>query len=72
MSIGVVLTDDDLVAVRKLYANRWTADIKNWKERDTSYCIWIVTCPNQNNTYITETGQSLADTIKKVLERVQA
>ena len=71
MSIGVILTDDDLMAVRKLYATRWTADIKNWKERDTPYCIWTVTCPNRNNTHITESGQSLADTINKVLDRVQ-
>ena len=67
MSIGVTLTDKDLEAIRKLYTIRWSADIKNWKERDTDYCLWIVTCPDQRNTSITETGQSLSDTIERLL-----
>ena len=70
MSIGVTLKDEDLEAVRKLYALRWTADIKNWKERDTDYCLWIVSCPDKGNTIISETGHSLSDTIERLLNRV--
>ena len=70
MSIGVTLKDEDLEAVRKLSALRWTADIKNWKERDTDYCMWIVSCPDKRNQILIETGQSLAKTIDILLERV--
>lgn len=70
MSIGVNLTEEDLQAVRKLYATRWAGDIKNWKERDTDYCLWIVSCPDKNNGIISETGQSLAEVIDNLLERV--
>ena len=70
MTIGVVLTDDDLQAVKKLYATRWGGDIKNWKDRDTDYCLWIVSCPDRNNAILSETGQRLAEVIEKLLERV--
>ena len=69
MSIGVNLTNKDLQAIKKLYSTRWGGDIKNWKERDTDYCLWIVSCPDKRNQYITETGQSLADTITRLLEK---
>ena len=69
MSIGVNLTNEDLQAIKKLYSTRWGGDIKNWKERDTDYCLWIVSCPDKRNQYITETGQSLADTITRLLEK---
>ena len=70
MSIGVNLTEEDLQAIRKLYCLRWTGDIRNWKERDTDFCLWIVSCPDKNNSILTETGQSLAEVIEKLLERV--
>ena len=70
MTIGVNLTDEDLQAIRKLYATRWSGDIKNWKERDTDYCLWIVSCPDKNNNILTETGQSLAEVINTLLCRV--
>jgi len=69
MSVGVNLSDKDLDAVRRLYKVRWSADIRTWKERDTDYCLWLVSCPDKNNQYITETGQSLSDTITKLLEQ---
>ena len=69
MSVGVKLTNTDLQAVKKLYEVRWSAEIKNWKERDTDYCIWIVSCSTLKGEFITETGQSLADTIEELLER---
>ena len=49
MSIGVDLTEEDLQAIQKLYRVRWTAEIKNWKERDTYFCLWLVNCPNEHN-----------------------
>ena len=70
MSVGVKLTQIDLQAIKKLYEVRWSADIRNWKERDTDYCLWTVSCPDKKNSYITETGTSLADTISTLLERV--
>ena len=70
MSIGVNLTEEDLQAVKKLYSTRWAGDIKNWKERDTDYCLWIVSCPDKNNEIISETGQSLAEVIETLLKRV--
>ena len=69
MTIGVYLTDKDLQAIKKLYQVRWAADIRNWKERDTDYCLWLVSCPDKNGDYITETGQSLADTINVLLDK---
>jgi hypothetical protein len=70
MSIGVELSDEDLEAIRHLYKVRWTANIHTWKERDTDYCLWFVSCPNLTGSFITETGNSLADTIYKLLEKV--
>ena len=69
MSIGVDLSDEDLEAVRRLFNLRWGGDIKNWKERDVDGCLWLVSCPDKSNNIITETGQSLADTINTLLER---
>mgnify|MGYP001247643782 CR=1 FL=1 len=69
MTIGVNLTNEDLQAVKRLYKTRWGGDIKNWKERDTDYCLWVVSCPDKNNGIITETGQILAEVIEKLLER---
>ena len=46
MSIGVNVTDEDLQAIRILYKVRWSAEISNWKERDTDYCLWKVACPD--------------------------
>lgn len=70
MSIGVDLTEEDLQAIQKLYRVRWTAEIKNWKERDTDFCLWLVNCPNEHNEIMTETGHSLAEVIDAILQRV--
>jgi len=69
MILGVVLTTQDLEAIRELFEKRWMADIKNWKERDTDYCMWFVRCPDKRGSYITETGISLAETIDRVLRK---
>ena len=69
MTIGVQLTQEDLKAVEKLFKVRWAAGIRNWKERETDYCIWLVSCPDKKGNYITETGQSLADTINVLLDK---
>ena len=69
MSVGVNLSFDDLQAVLRLYNLRWWAEIKNWKERNTDYWLWLVSCPDNRNNIITETGQSLGDTIDKLLHR---
>ena len=68
--IGVILTEADLQAIKKLYEVRWSANIQNWKERDTDYCLWSISCPNRVGHFITETGQSLSDTVEKLLARV--
>ena len=70
MSIGITLTDEDLQAIKRLYKLRWGCNIQNWKERDTDYCMWIVSCPDKRNQILIETGQSLAKTIDILLERV--
>ena len=69
MSIGVNVTDEDLQAIRILYKVRWSAEITNWKERDTDYCLWKVACPDTTGHILVETGQSLAETINRLLER---
>ena len=70
MIIGIRLSTNDLQAIAKLYAVRWSATIKNWKERDTDYCQWIVTCPDLKGSWITRTGISLADTITELLKEL--
>ena len=70
MSIGVELSYEDLEAVRYLYRVRWTAAITTWKERDTDYCMWFVRCPDQKGNFVTEAGNSLADTIDRLLAKV--
>ncbi len=69
MSIGVILTEDDLAAIKQLYILRWSAEIRNWKERNTDYCLWKVSCPDRKGQYITESGQSLAKIIYILLKR---
>ena len=68
--IGVELSDGDLEAIRVLYRRRWSAEIYNWKERDTDYCMWFVRIPDNNNQLILETGQSLEETIYRLLLRL--
>ena len=70
MSIGVILTDEDLQAIKRLYNVRWGGNILNWNVRDSDYCMWIVSCPDKRNQILIETGQSLAKTIDILLERV--
>jgi len=70
MSIGIELSNKDLEAVSQLYRVRWTAEISNWKERNTDYCMWFVRCPDKEGNFITETGQSLSETIYNLLKKV--
>ena len=67
MSVGVSLSNDDLIAIKRLYEVRWSGDIKNWKERGTDYCLWFVSCPNSKGQTISATGQSLAIVIDNLL-----
>ena len=69
ITVGVVLTEDDLKAVEKLFKVSWAASIRNWKERGTNYCMWVVSCPDNKNTWITETGVPLVEVISKLLSR---
>jgi hypothetical protein len=71
MGIGVHLSTEDLDAVRELYGSRWGGDISNWKERGTDYCLWKVSCPDDRNRVITETGRDLSEVIGKLLSRIQ-
>ena len=68
--IGVELSDGDLEAIRVLYRARWSAELYNWKERDTDYCMWFVRIPDNGNRLIVETGQSLEETIYRLLLRL--
>ena len=65
----MTLTDEDLQAVGKLYRLRWAATIRNWKERDTDYCLWIVECPNKDNVICIESGTRLSKVIDKLLAK---
>ena len=71
MTIGVQLSSKDLQAVAKLYRVHWSATIRNWKERDTDYCLWMVSCPNRKNTWITRTGTSLEEVITNILRELR-
>ena len=70
MSIGVELSDKDLEAIRYLFRVRWDAEITNWKERGTDYCMWFVKCSDLNEIQVTQNGLSLADTIYELLENI--
>ena len=71
MAIGVKLSNADLEAVAQLYKVRWSADIRNWKERGIEdECQWMVTCPDNRNEWITRTGTSLAKTIMGILKEL--
>ena len=67
---GEVLTEQDLEAVRDLFLQRRYAKISNWKERKTDYCMWFVSCADIKGSFIMETGDSLAETIYKLLGKV--
>tara|TARA_R100000781_G_scaffold82741_2_gene50949 strand:+ start:2684 stop:2917 length:234 start_codon:yes stop_codon:yes gene_type:complete len=69
-SIGINLSNDDLKAIEKLFKYRWSASIRNWKERNVGGCQWIVECPDRRNVWQSETGIRLSDTINKLLERI--
>tara|TARA_Y100000593_G_scaffold95083_1_gene199337 strand:- start:6016 stop:6234 length:219 start_codon:yes stop_codon:yes gene_type:complete len=69
--VGVNLTEEDLKAIKKLYAIRWSADIRNWNERNVEGCLWKVTIPDLSGNWISETGSSLSKTIYKLLERIE-
>ena len=71
MEIGVPLTNEDLQAIKKLFRVRWSADIRNWKERDVEGCLWIVTAPDKAGNWIIERGQSLEQTINPLLKSIE-
>lgn len=70
MIVGINLSTEDLYAIAKLYEVRWSAIIRNWKERDTDYCQWIISCPDHRNHWVTHTGTSLAETITVLLKEL--
>ena len=69
--LGVELSNTDLLAIKKLYRVRWTAEITNWKEKGCDGCMWKVTCPDKNNKLIVQYGQVLSDTIDELLKQVK-
>lgn len=69
--VGVSLTEADIVAIKKLFEIRWSAEIRNWKERDVEGCLWTVTAPDKVGNWITERGQSLSKTINTLLEIIE-
>ena len=69
--LGVELSNKDLLAIKKLYRVRWTAEIVNWKERGCDGCMWKVTCPDKNNKLVVQYGQVLSDTIEELLKQVK-
>ena len=68
---GVILTKEDLQAIKKLYKVRWSANIRNWNERNVEGCLWKVMAPDLSGNWVTETGSSLAKTIYKLLESIE-
>ena len=68
--LGVILSDKDLEAIKRLYEARWCADIRNWKEREVEDCMWIVQCPDRTNNIITELGFPLHKVIDRLLDKV--
>ena len=67
---GVTLSENDLKAIQKLFKYRWSASIRNWKERNVDGCQWLVECPDRRNILQSESGICLADTINNLLERI--
>ena len=70
MAVGVKLSEEDLKAVAQLYEVRWSADIRNWKERGVDGCQWMVTYPDLNGNWVIRTGTSLAETIIRILKEL--
>ena len=70
MAVGVKLSEEDLKAVAQLYEVRWSADIRNWKERGVDGCLWVVICPDLNGNWVIRTGTSLAETIIRILKEL--
>ncbi len=68
--VGVKLSNEDLEAVARLYKLKWSAEIRNWNERDVKGCLWVVRCPDKRGNWITKTGSSLCDTIYSILKKV--
>ena len=68
---GIELSDQDLLAIKKLYQVRWTAEITNLKEKGCDGCMWKVTCPDKNNKLRVQYGQVLSDTIEELLKQVK-
>ena len=69
--LGVELSNKDLLAIKKLYQVRWTAEITNWKEKGCDGCMWKVTCPDKNNKLRVQYGQVLSDTIEDLLKQIK-
>ena len=71
MSVGVVLSKEDLEAIATLYKVRWSANIRNWKERGVDGCLWVVICPDSAGSWVTRTGTSLSKTIMNLLKELE-
>jgi len=70
VSVGIELSDEDLLAVKKLYSVRWSADIRNWNERGVQGCMWFVTCPDRKGNWLIETNSSLHEAIYSILDKI--
>jgi len=70
MGEGIVLSKEDLKAVATLFKVRWSADIRNWNERDVDGCLWLVACPDVQGNWVTKTGNSLSKTIMNLLKEL--
>ena len=68
--VGIQLKQKDLQAIEILYRVRWNASISNWKERDSSGCMWKVSCPDRNNIILSEHGIVLAEVIENILAKI--
>jgi len=69
--VGVNLTKKDLESIQKLYSVRWSADIRNWKERNVDGCMWMVTAPDKSGSWVTKTGSCLSNTIYDLLRSIE-
>ena len=70
MEIGVSLTENDIQAVKKLFSLRWSASIRNWKEREVGGCLWMVSCPDMKGSWLTVTNPSLSEAINSLLKQI--
>ena len=67
---GINLSKADIKAIETLFRYRWSASIRNWKERNVDGCQWLVECPDLSGGWVSEIGPCLSYTIYKLLERI--